>query len=272
MAELKFPSGPIPQAEKSIRLAFLHVAPRYDDLLDNLDLLEKLIRQAAELKADLIVTPELAVSGYDFFQVMGKAWIQAEGKSILERFCKAARENHTALVLGCPTYDEPSDSYHNSAILIDETGKVIGIQHKVLTIHGSIEGWATPGAEIHPVEWHGQKIGLLICADAYRISLAQELARQGADVLIGLAAWAPTEHGPNGEWERSSQETGLCFYVCNRTGRDSLLDFNGSSSIVAANGRRILEYAQKEPAILTVDVALRDWRPIQSEFHVEYSK
>lgn len=257
------------QAAETIRLALLHVAPRHDDFRYNLDLLENLIQKAAGLRANLIITPELSVSGYEFFQVLGKEWIRTEGKSILERFCQIARDNHTSLVLGCPTYDETRSAYHNSAVVIDENGQLLGIQHKILTLHGSIEGWAAPGTQVSPVEWHGQKIGLLICADAYRLSLAQELARHGATVLVGLAAWAPAEHGPNGEWERCSQETGLCFYVCNRTGRDVLLDFNGSSSVAAADGRRILDYSRKDPAILMVEVDPEHWRPIQTAFTVE---
>jgi predicted amidohydrolase len=257
------------QTAQTIRLALLHVAPRHDDLRYNLDLLENLIQKAAGLRANLIITPELSVSGYEFFQVLGKEWIRTEGKSILERFCQIARDNHTSLVLGCPTYDETRAAYHNSAVVIDENGQLLGMQHKILTLHGSIEGWAASGKQVCPVEWHGHKIGLLICADAYRFSLAQDLARQGADVLLSLAAWAPAEHGPNGEWERCSRETGLCFYVCNRTGQEVLLDFNGSSSVGVVDGRRILEYSRTTPAILTVDVELEHWRPAQAAFAVE---
>ena len=61
-------------------------------------------------------------------------------------------------------------------------------------------------------------VGLLICADAYTPAIATTLKAQGAQMLVSAAAWGPGLHGPNGEWERCSRETGLPLLVCNRTG------------------------------------------------------
>lgn len=240
-------------ASETIRLPLLHVASYHNDLRYNLDLLENLIQKAAGLRADLITPPELAVCGYEFYQVRGKEWIRTDGQNILERFCQIARVNHTSLVLGCPTYDETRADYHNSAVVIDQNGQVFGIQHIILTLHDSLEGWVVSGVEVHPVEWHGQRTGPLICAE----------------VPIGLAAWVPAEHGPSGDWGRCSQETRLCFYACNSTGQEVLLDFNGNSSVAAADGRRILDYSREDPAILTVEVDPEYWWPVQTAFIVE---
>lgn len=265
MEEMTRPLGEHSRAGKSMRIAFLHIAPRHDNIQYNLDLLEKQILQAAELKADLVLTPELAVSGYEFYPALGREWIRSEGLSIIEKFCRLALENHITLVLGCPTYDEPSDTYHNSAIVINDTGQVIGSHHKILVLPGSIEGWSASGQVVLPVEWYSQKLGLLICADAYKVSIAEELAKQGASVLISLAAWAAGEHAPNGEWEKCTQNTGLCFYVCNRTGQSTTLNFEGSSSVVVAGGRRVAEYAGIPSAILTMDFD-ESWQPLNPHF------
>ncbi|MCX6065544.1 MAG: carbon-nitrogen hydrolase family protein, partial [Chloroflexi bacterium] len=161
MAKLTNPSGP------SIRIALLHFAPRYDSVSDNVAMLKRLFLKAVELQPDLILTPELAVSGYEFCEVLGKEWIKADGPIILEKFSRLARDHQVALVLGIPSYEAESDKYYNAAIFINEQGQVLGAHHKILVLPGA-EAWSSPGAEIKPVAWRNHKIGLLICADAYR--------------------------------------------------------------------------------------------------------
>lgn len=51
------------------------------------------------------------------------------------------------------------------------------------------------------------------------------------------------------------------MYVCNRTGKEDKLNFEGSASVVVAGGRRLIEYSRKQPAILSVDVGAKDWSP-----------
>jgi 5-aminopentanamidase len=250
---------------KTMRVAFLHIAPRYDDVAYNVRLLEALFRQAAALQADLVLTPELAVSGYEFHPALGQEWVQTDAPAILEHFCRLAAELRTALVLGSPIFDIPSGKFHNAAIFIDEHGQVLGAHHKILVLPGKVEGWATPGSRANPVTWRGYKIGLMICADAYSGRLGTELAGQGAQVFISLAAWAPGEHAPSGEWEQRSQETGLPVLVCNRTGQGATLNFEGSSSVVVAGGRRVAEYAGKSPTILTMDFDT-GWEPQSAYF------
>lgn len=258
--------------KKSLRIALLHMAPRYDDLTDNLAMLERLIRYGSALGAELILAPELAVCGYEFYDKLGRDWIKEKGKAIIDQFCRITHENQVALVLGCPTYDAQLDTFHNSAIVIDEAGQVAGTCHKQLVLPGSIEGWCNAGTEIRPVGWRGSKMGLLICADAYQPRIAEELAKQGANVLISLAAWAPGDHAPNGEWEQCTQAAGLYLYVCNRTGKSLLLNFEGSSSVVVINGRRHMEYTDPRPAILVVDVNPQTWQPQSTAFEIVHSK
>jgi predicted amidohydrolase len=250
-----------------LRVAFLHFAPRYDDVAGNIDRLEAMFHQATALKADLVLTPELAVSGYEFHPLIGQEWICSDSPAILTRFCRLAAETQTALALGTPVFDPLSGKYSNSAVWIDENGQIAGIHHKVLVLPGKVEGWASPGVEASPIPWHGQKLGLMVCADAYSERLAAELVQHGAQVFISLAAWAPGEHGPSGEWEKRSQEANLALLVCNRTGQSATLNFEGSSSVVVIGGRRVAEYAGIAPAILTMDFDER-WQPQSANFSV----
>lgn len=209
-------------SQKTIRVAFLHIAPRNDDVASNVLLLDNMIRQAATLHPDLVLTPELAVSGYEFYPMLGSSWIQNDSPGIIERFCHLAAELRIALALGTPLFDPQSEKFYNAAIVIDENGQVAGTRHKILVLPGSIEGWASPSSDARPVVWREHKLGLMICADAYSQRLASELAQHGAQVFISLAAWAPGFHGPSGEWEQRSLETGLPVLVSIAPGRAQL--------------------------------------------------
>ena len=253
---------------QSIRISMLHAAPRYDSVQHNIEMLEALCLRALQSEPDLIVMPELAISGYEFFREIGSEWILDVIPETIDRFARLAQKHGVALILGSPRYSQKTNQYHNAAIFIDEQGQMAGEFYKINVVYPGSESWASPGSEIRTVAWNGQKIGLLICSDAYTEDISAELAQQGADVLISLAAWAPGFHAPSGEWEQRSRETGLCVLVCNRTGQEKKLDFTGGSSVVVAGGRRLVEYSDKQPAVLSIEVTSSDWFPLGEQFEI----
>jgi len=97
------------------------------------------------------------------------------------------------------------------------------------------------------------QVGLLICADAYSPGIAQSLKAQGAQLLVSAAAWGPGFHGPSGEWERCTRDTGLPLLVCNRTGVDRTLSFTGAQSVVVKDGKRLVAFASERSAICMID-------------------
>lgn len=239
-------------SSRSLRVVFLYLymASRYDNPTDNLDLLERMLRRLADHQPNLVLTPELAVSGYAFHSSIGADWIQDDIPVVLECFSRLCKELRIALLLGMPVYDPNSGKHFNAAALIAETGLVAGTHHKILVLPSSIEGWSPPGSQALPVAWRRYPLGLMICADAYSARIGGELAQNGAQVLLSLAAWAPGERAPSGEWEQRSLETGLPMLVCNRTWRDLSMNFKGSSSVIVTGGRRVSEYKETSPPIL----------------------
>jgi predicted amidohydrolase len=94
---------------------------------------------------------------------------------------------------------------------------------------------------------------LLICADAFSPSIAQQLKVLGARLLVSSAAWAPGLHGPNGEWEQCTKDTGLVLLVCNRTGPDRTLNFTTAESVVAKEGRKLLSLQSDQAALFLIE-------------------
>jgi predicted amidohydrolase len=249
-------------------IALLHLAPRPGEIAANRTALEQAVRRAAASGARLIVTPELAVSGYGFRDLVGTDWI-ASGQSALFAWAGAfALEHKASLVLGTPEAAPENGALFNSMVLFAPNGSAVGRHRKVNALRMGSESWSTPGDRptVLTVDGIG-RVGFFVCADMYSTRLVDETAVQGVDLLLSAAAWAPGLHGPDGEWERASATTGRPVLVCNRTGRD-VLDFEAARSVAAVDGAIAFSHASPEPSIVLVDWTadtrqLSNWRVVR---------
>jgi predicted amidohydrolase len=237
-------------------IALLHLAPRPGEIEANRTALEHAVRRAAASGARLIVTPELAVSGYGFRDLVGTDGIAREQSALFAWASALARETRASLVLGTPEAAPENGALFNSMILFAPDGAVVGRHRKINALRVGSESWSTPGDRptVLAVDGIG-RIGFFVCADMYSTRLVDETAAHGVDLLLSAAAWAPGLHGPDGEWERASATTGRPVLVCNRTGRD-VLDFEAARSVAAVDGAIVFSHASPEPGIVLVD-----WTP-----------
>ena len=254
----------IARAGTSTTVALLHLAPRPGDIAHNQRMLEGEVRRAVSRGATFVVSPELAVSGYGFRDVIGTDWISREQSALFAWAGDLARQASVFLLLGTP---EADGRLFNSQILFAPDGARIGSHRKVMALKVGSESWSTAGdrGTVVTVDCVG-RIGLFVCADMYSQRLVDETAAQGVDLLLSSAAWAPGHHGPNGEWERASLATGRPVLVCNRTGIDAL-DFTESQSVAAVGGAIVSSHRSPDSAIILLEWApqtrqIADWRVI----------
>jgi 5-aminopentanamidase len=241
-----------------LRIALLHLAPRAGDLSYNQRLVEQGINTAAEAGAQWIVTPELVTTGYTFAEIIGTEWITTQPDAWLQRICEVARRHGVAIFLGHVERDQEKNSLHNSVFTISASGELLRQHRKINTLRIGSEAWSTPGVDTTVVELHPiGKVGILVCADAYSPQIAEQLKAKGARLLVSLAAWAPGLHGPNGEWERITELTGLPLFVCNRTGDDQIMSFANAESVVAHYGRRLWSMTSAQSAAFLIEWDLR---------------
>ncbi|MFN4018236.1 MAG: carbon-nitrogen hydrolase family protein [Reyranella sp.] len=255
-------------AAPTTTIALLHLAPRPGETEFNRRAIERAMRKAATSGARLIVTSELAVSGYGFRDLVGTQWIAREQPTLLAWAGALARETKASLVLGTPEADLEGAILFNSMILFAADGSVVGRHRKINALRVGSESWSTPGDRptVLPVDGIG-RVGFFVCADMYSARLVEETAAQGVDLLLSAAAWAPGHHGPDGEWERASAATGRPVLVCNRTGRD-VLDFDAAQSVAATDGGIVFSHASPEPRVVLVDWTsatrrLTNWRVVR---------
>ncbi|MBI4003130.1 MAG: carbon-nitrogen hydrolase family protein [Nitrospira defluvii] len=245
-------------AGSTVRIALLHLAPIPGALAQNRHLITQAITRAAGLGATWIITPELAVSGYTFADTLGTDWIEPQPDHWMNKICLLAAQRRITIFLSHPERDPQSGRLHNTVFAIAPDGRLAGTHRKINTLRVGSEAWSTPGtqATVFRMAPFGG-VGILICADAFSPGIANSLKAQGAKVLVSSAAWAPGLHGPNGEWERCTKDTGLPLFVCNRTGADRTLDFRKAESVVAQDGRRLLSLSSERSAIFIIDWDLK---------------
>lgn len=237
-----------------LRIALLHLAPVSGNLIHNRQLLETGVTTASRLGATCILTPELCVCGYGFADQIGTEWILPQPDPWMRGFCRLAARMQVTVFLSHPERDHESGKLHNSVFVIGTEGTILGRHRKINTHQGGSESWSHPGEQVAPIPvppFGG--VGVLICSDAYSPRVAGSLKVQGAQLLVSSAAWAPGYHGPSGEWEQRTRETGLPLLVCNRTGSDRTIDFTGSESVIVKDGKRLISFCSERSAIFTID-------------------
>lgn len=220
------------------------------DFKANLKNQVRLVEQAAKAGAKVICTQELFGSQY-FCQVEDHRFFKlAEtipGPST-DAFCKLAKK-HKAVIIASLFERRTQGLYHNTAVVIDADGSILGIYRKMHIPDDPLyyeKFYFTPGdTGFRSWDTKYAKLGVLICWDQWFPEGARLTAIQGAQILFYPTAigWHPSEKAEYGKaqhesWEliqRSHAVANGC-YVCapNRIGHEHILDAKGKP--VSAEG------------------------------------
>jgi predicted amidohydrolase len=237
-----------------MRIALLHLAPIAGEVARNRRLVDAAVTTAAEAGAQWIVTPEFCVTGFTFADRIGTGWILEQPDPWMTAFRRRVADLGVTVFLSHPERDARTGALHNSVFVVGPDGSVLGVHRKLNTLRAGSEAWSTPGEEVAAIEVAPVgRVGVLVCADAYSPWIAKSLESQGARLLVSSAAWAPGLHGPNGEWEQCTLDTGLPLLVCNRTGSDQTMSFVEAESVVVAGGHKLLSLRSERSAVFAID-------------------
>ncbi len=218
---------------------FLAAAVQFEPTLfakeRNLHRLLELVEQAARQGARLITTPEMATTGYCWFNREEIApqveTVPGESTALFERL---ARQYDCYIVLGMPEADPATALYYNSAVLIGPEG-VIGC-HRKSHPYISEPKWAAAGDTGHQVfDTPLGRIGMLICMDIHYIETARLLALAGADIICHVSNWL-AERTPAPYWISRAMENSCYLIESNRWGLERGVQFSGGSCIIEPDG------------------------------------
>jgi predicted amidohydrolase len=251
------------------KVALLHLETVPGAVEQNRYVIVEAIKHAASVGAEWIVTPELAVCGLQFVQLIGTDWIEPQPDPWMQQVCRLVKRLKRTVFLSCPERD--GRRLYNTVFVIDSAGEVVG-KHRKINVASDSLSWSSPGDVALPIECSGIKVGVLVCADVYTQNIARAMKFEGAQMLVSPASWGPGLHGPNGEWEQRTYETGLPLIVCNRTGAEKTLDFWDAPSLVVKDGVRVLTHTSKKSAVLTFNWDFDRMVPRSSRYFIDYMR
>ena len=162
------------------RAAILQQQPQKGSVKENLKTVLTAIKTASEQRADILLLPECFLTGY-FFPVTNKDALETDCAEI-QTVYRAAAEYSTGVVLTAFTkgYEKPG----NSAIVIDKSGKISMSYSKVHTCDFSDEKCLESGSEFKVCDFHGIKLGIMICYDREYPESARVLMLKGAEIIL----------------------------------------------------------------------------------------
>jgi len=217
--------------------------------------LNRISRITEETKADLIVFPELATSGYEFRDrsELGELALDLIDGAEMDRLKSLARDADTHIVAGLP--ERFGDKLFNSAVLVEPSGRTT--VYRKLQLFDREKQLFDPGEEEPPVvDTSVGRLGLMICFDWIFPEVARLLALGGAQVICHPSNLV-LDYCQRAMFARSV-ENGVFTVTCNRVGSESRLDrtmtFTGASQILSNRGQTLAQASTDREEIITARI------------------
>ncbi len=245
---------------RTIRLALVQMNPIVGNIPGNTTRILDWLARARSAGADLVLFPEMVLSGYPPEDLLLKPdFLTANARALVDI---QAQTNGLSVVLGYPAADE-YDVYNTAAVLQD--GQLVGLYQKhYLPNYGVFDENRYFGAgKSSPVfDFGGDRVGVSICEDIwYAGGPPQWQALHGAELLVNISA-SPFAQGKGDERERmmatrANDNVGIVAY-CNLVGGQDELVFDGHSLVYGPEGELLARGPAFEEALIAVDVDLDD--------------
>ena len=253
----------------TFRVAIAQVNPRLGDLQSNFALYEGKIRQAVRQGADLLLFPELSLTGYFLRDMVPNVALKLSSRQI-QGLKQLSRE--VAFVAGL-VEESPDCRFYNSAVYF-EAGEIRHVHRKVyLPTYGMFDEqrYFARGDRLRAFDSKFGRVAILVCEDLWHPSTAYLAALDGALAILCPSS-SPVRGITEGEerddnaryWERINRayaETfGLFMAYGNRVGFEDGVGFWGGSEILDPFGERVSKAKYYDEDFIVGEVALESVR------------
>lgn len=220
-----------------LRLALMQAAPATRSLLDVVQELDTEMHRASVQGVDLLVTPELYLSGYGSSDAV-RTTAQSESSPVLAEIAQLCAKHSIGLVLGYP--EQVEDKLFNSAVVYDRAGRQIHNYRKVALPNDFERDCFASGTGPEVFVFQGFRCSVVICYDVEFPELPRRAACLGAELLLVPTALRK-------EWRIVSDsvvptrayENGIYLAYCDYARPHESSKFSGTSTICAPNGTKL---------------------------------
>jgi predicted amidohydrolase len=231
-----------------LTIALFQAKPKVRSIASVLIDLEVATKDAAQLGAEVLVTPELFLSGYGC-NIAVKTNAQMQGSPILKEVARIAKTSGVGVVFGYP--ETFKNNIYNSAIVFDQNGKLINNYRKVTLPNKFERDTFKVGDGTEVFEFKGIKCAILICYDLEFPELARRAAHLGAELILVPTALRP-------QWRLVSDvivasrayENAVFIGYCDYSGDGPNSQYTGCSSITAPTGQHLMRGTGGEGLII----------------------
>jgi NAD+ synthase len=222
----------------SLTLALAQLNPIVGDVAGNLALVRAARRDAAAQRADLVVCPELVITGYPPEDLVLKPRLHEVVAAALAVLAEDTADGGPALLVGAPVAID--GRLHNAAILLDK-GQQAAVRLKAdLPNYGVFDekrvfvAGPLPG----PISFRGVRLGVMVCEDMWTPDVTECLQESGAELLVAING-SPFEAGKGDERLNLAVarvvESRLPLVYVNQIGGQDELVFDGASFVLNAD-------------------------------------
>ncbi|MBF0189344.1 MAG: NAD+ synthase [Magnetococcales bacterium] len=246
-----------------MKITLLQTNPTVGDLTGNSNTMLRHIDRFGESN-DLLVFPELAITGYYPMDLLQRPGFIDEQDVQLRRLQQATQGVRAAVVLGCVIRnDGPGKPWFNSLVVLKDGQRLFTYHKRLLPTYDVFDEARhfEPGTESRPWSYDGVRIGFLICEDGwnddadsesrdenvptspYQVNPVAELNRQGVDLFISLNA-SPSNLGKLNQrleiFSRLARRYSTPYIYLNQVGGNDEIVFDGSSFVLDRHGETTL--------------------------------
>ena len=225
----------------AVSIALAQLNSHLGNVSANCKKLLEIRERAAAQRADVIVTPEMFLSGYPADDLVLRSDFMGRIEGAIATLATATADGGPALIVGAPFRD--GDVLYNSAFVLDG-GAIVARRDKVnLPNYGVFDDKRHFNAGLlqGPVSLRGMRLGIAICEDIWFQDLCEMLGETGAEIILSLNA-SPFENAKTDMRMMHAisrmTETGLPFIYVNMVGGQDELVFDGNSFALNLGGKR----------------------------------